>query len=60
MADNNKPIMAKSIAIMAAFTHASISTPTSITTFNIASSVTTLPTSKPVLIPLEKRLNKRT
>ena len=60
MADDNKPIMARSIAVMAASTYASISTPTSITISNTASSATTLPTSKPVLTPLEKRLNKRT
>ena len=51
--------MARSIDVIAASTHVSISTPTSITTSNTASSVTTLPTSKPVLTPLEKRLNKR-
>jgi len=60
MADDNEPIMARSIAVVAASTYASISTPTSVTTSNTASSATTLPTSKPVLIPLEKRLNKRT
>jgi len=60
MADNNEPIIARSIAVVAASTYVSISTPTSITISNMASSVTTLPTSKPVLTPLEKRLNKRT
>ena len=52
--------MARSIAVVAASTHASISTPTSVTTSNTASSATTLPTSKPVLTPPEKQLNKRT
>ena len=60
MANDNKPIMARSIAVMAASTYTSISTPTSITISNTASSTTTLPTSELVLIPLEKRLNKRT
>ena len=60
MADDNEPIIARSIAVVAASTYASISTPTSVTTSNTASSATTLPTSKPVLTPLEKQLNKRT
>jgi len=60
MADDNEPIIARSIAVVAASTHASISTPTSVTISNTASSVTTLSTSEPVLTPLEKRLNKRT
>ena len=58
MADDNKPIIAKSIVIMAASTYTFISTPTSITISNMASSATTLPTSKPVLTPPEKQLNK--
>ena len=56
MADDDEPIMTSSIAVIATST----STPTFVTTSNIISSVTTLPTSKPVLIPLEKQLNKRT
>ena len=60
MANDNKPIIARSIAVVAASTYTSISTPTSVTIFNIASSVTTLPTSELVLTPLEKRLNKHT
>ncbi|SRR6266567_7329286 len=63
MADNNEPIMTNftnTITIMTASTHAPINTPTSITTSNMASSVTTLPTSKAVLTPLEKQLNKYT
>jgi len=63
MADSNEPIMTSStdtIAVVTASTHASISTPTFVATSNMASSATTLPTSEPVLTPLEKRLNKRT
>jgi len=51
--------MARSIAVVAASTYAFISTPTSVTISNMASSATTLSTSKLVLIPPEKRLNKR-
>ena len=54
MADDDEPIITSSIAVMAASTH------TSITTSNIVSSATSLPTSELVLTPLEKRLNKRT
>jgi len=63
MADSNEPIITSStdtITVVTASTYASISTPTSIAISNMASFMTTLPTSEPVLIPLEKRLNKRT
>ena len=63
MADDNEPIItspADTIAVVPASAHASISTPTYITTSNAVSFATTLPTPKPILTPLKKRLNKRT
>ena len=62
MADDDEPIItssANTVVAIAASTYASISTPTSITISNIGSFAATLPTSKPVLIPLKKRQNKR-
>ena len=63
MADNNKPIITSpinTIAVIPAFAHAFISTPTYITISNAVFFTTTLPTPEPILTPLKKRSNKYT